>query len=509
MSVFAKAGVPSWKALVPGLNFYEICLLVGRPGWQVVLILVPVLNIFFFWYLCVELVRSFNRLKFSDSAMAVIYPPYKFFQIGKSPQDQYVGPSLKLEREYYQNIKKALESGDTREHKRLLANNPYKKGQAREWVEAVVFAVFAAAFIRMFLIEAFVIPTPSMEGSLLVGDFLFVSKVHYGLRTPMTVLQVPLAHNVLPLVGGESYLKNPSLPYYRTPGISKVLRNDPVVFNYPEGDSVFVNPLRVVSIYDTRRSPTYAQLGMGLPLRVRPIDKRDHYIKRCVGIPGDTIRIVNRQLFIDGKPAINPREMQYKYTVKSPNSNINKDFLDEIGVNLQEIQEFSGQLGQLSLTEEQKAKLLALDKNIVLEPLDMPHPEGYLFPQNAKYYGKWTMDNYGPLVVPAKGMTVELNEKTWPMYDRIIRVYDNNDVKIENGKYIINGVAATTYTFKQNYYWMMGDNRHNSEDSRFWGFLPEDHIVGKPLFIFFSTKGANIANGIRFKRIFTGATKMD
>ena len=342
--VFPKANVDGWKALVPGLNFVEWCKIIGRPGWWALLLLIPIVNIFIAVGMNVDMVRSFGKYSFLDTAIAVIFSPISFFQLGKNDDDKYLGPTIIQEQDYAQQLKEAHENGDKRLLKKLEANNPYKKSEGREWVESIVFAVFAAAFIRMFLIEAYVIPTPSMEGSLLVGDFLFVSKAHYGIRTPMTIVQFPLLHNTTPFLQSESYLKKPSLGYHRLPAITNVKRNDPIVFNYPEGDSVYLTPSRSVSVYDVRRNPgAYSMAIRGKQLRVRPIDKKDHYIKRCIGLPGDKVEIKNRKVFINDEPGNEPTNVQFSYLVKlngDPTGPLNEQLnkiLEDNGVNLDEI----------------------------------------------------------------------------------------------------------------------------------------------------------------------------
>ncbi|MFK7809441.1 MAG: signal peptidase I [Saprospiraceae bacterium] len=513
--VFQKAGVDGWKALVPGLNFMEWCKIIGRPAWWALLLLIPIVNIFIFVGMCVDMVRSFGKYDLKDSALAVIYAPLAFFLIGKNEEDKYLGPTITAESAYAQKLKEAHEAGNAREVKKLEFNSPYKKSEAREWVESIVFAVFAAAFIRMFLIEAFVIPTPSMEGSLLVGDFLFVSKAHYGIRTPMTVAQFPLLDNTTPFIGTESYLKKPSLGYHRLPAITNIKRNDPIVFNYPEGDSVYLTPQRSVSVYDARRNPGYRRMIAGKTLRVRPIDKRDHYIKRCIAMPGDEMEIKDQKVFINGKPAEAPTHVQFSYyvTIKDPgNSTFNTmldNKLDEIGVNLNEINQGSGQGKRIyHLDDIQVAELKKLGDQMIIEPSKYTAPPQMLFPHDPGNFGNWTVDNYGPIKVPQAGETVVITPNNIAMYKRIITVYENNDMSIKNGRIFINGEQVTNYTFKQNYYWAMGDNRHNSEDSRFWGFVPHDHMVGKPLFIWFSTRNGSIFNGINWSRIFSSANKM-
>jgi signal peptidase I len=510
MKLFEKAGEDGWKALVPGLNFIVMCKLVGRSSAHAAWLLVPIVNIFIFVGLCVDLVRSFGKYDFIHSALAVVYPAIIFYQIGKDKNDKYLGPALKMEREFFEKMAEARKEGNTRELKKLMRTNPYQKNATREWAEAIIFAVFAAAFIRMFLIEAYTIPTSSMEGSLKVGDFLFVSKAHYGIRTPKTVLMLPLLHNRIPGLDAESYLSKPNLPFYRLPAIDKIERYDPVVFNFPEGDSVYVFPERTWSINDYRRGAVSPQRLRDIkngnaPLVVRPIDKKDHYIKRCIGLPGDSLQIINRQVYINGEAAKNPSKMQFLTRVISP-SGINAEKLDEMGVNLEESYP---QQGIYFLNEEQREKIKSWGDDIAVEVLTPPNSNpNHLFPHNPKITKGWTVDDYGPIYIPKKGATVNINLDNIDFYKRVISVYEGNKLEIKDGKIFINGAEATSYTFKMDYYWMMGDNRHNSEDSRVWGFVPQDHIVGKPLFIWFSTKNGNMFNGINWDRLFTSANKM-
>ena len=383
-----------------------------------------------------------------------------------------------------------------------MKNNPFHKSPAREWVEAIVFAVFAAAFIRMFLLEAYKIPTPSMEGSLLVGDFLFVSKAHYGIRTPMTVAMFPLLHNTIPILGTESYLEKPSLPYFRLPALESIDRNEPIVFNWPVGDSVYLSPSRSYTAFQVKTSKEAKRDVGNAPLITRPIDKKDHYIKRCIAIAGDSLEVRDRQVYINGQPATNPKNLMFMYQVNSQNLNYAK--VQEMGITVPDNRVVPYFLSQTHIDELKK-----MDPNIQITPFDMSPYSSGLFPHDPEHFGKWTVDNYGPIYIPKKGATVELTPATIALYRRVIDVYEGNDYKEENGQYIINGVPSTTYTFKQDYFWAMGDNRHNSEDSRAWGFVPHDHIVGKPLFIWFSTKNGSMSNGINWNRIFTSAYKMD
>lgn len=519
MKVFEKAGEEGWKALVPGLNFMVWSTLVGRKSSYAALLLIPIVNIFIYAGLCVDLVRSFGKYRFWQSALAVIYAPLCFFQLGYKEEEKYDGPTLIKEEEYFQRLEKAQESKKPRLLKKLQSNNPYRKGPVREWVEAIVFAVFAAAFIRMFLIEAYTIPTPSMEGSLNVGDFLFVSKAHYGIRTPKTVAMIPLLHNRVPFLDTESYLESPNLPFYRLPAIETIDRNEPVVFNFPDGDSVYIFPGRTYSIGDYRNGlipPSQARrIKNGkVDLVTRPIDKKDHYIKRCIGIAGDSLEIRNRQVYINGSAAENPTNVQFTYQVNMPNG-INFKALDEMGVSNSPSVGDIRQLSQdqkimiVMLSGEQVEKIKKMDPSITVELVDLPErdPMG-LFPHDPANFSTWTVDDFGPIWIPKKGATTPLTLQNIALYKRIISVYEGNHLAVRGGKIYINEEEANEYTFKMDYFWMMGDNRHNSEDSRVWGFVPEDHVVGKPLFIWFSTKDGNIGNGINWSRIFSSASKM-
>ncbi len=499
-----KAGFDGSKAWIPGANFAEAFRMVGDNPNRVWWLLFPIYNIFVYVGLCVDVVRSYGQYKFADSALAVIYAPYIFYRINKNG-NKYVGPTLKLEKEYAQKIHEATAKGDKLVLARLVNNNPYKKGLAREWTEAAVFAVFAAAFIRMFLIEAYQIPTSSMEGSLLVGDYLFVSKANFGIRIPQTVLMVPLVHNRLPFFDGESYISKPNLPYFRLPALTPIKRNDPVVFNYPEGDSVYFDPKRTYTVYDERREPGRVLNAKERPVTIRPVDKEDHYIKRCIGIAGDTIQVRNRQVFVNGTVAVNPKYLQYFYSVTNTGGSLNTNNFDDWEISQEDIYSIKGNDMILVLNREQVDKIKGEAPNAQINPIPMPPRP--LFPYDSVHYKNWSIDNYGPVWVPKRGVTIHIGPENMAMYRRVIGVYEGNKLEEHDGKIFINGKVSDSYTFKWDYFWMMGDNRHNSEDSRFWGFVPETHIVGKPLFIWFSTKDAIMSHGIRWNRIFTGANK--
>ncbi len=507
--IFPKAGEAGWKGLAPGLNFVVWCKIIGRKPWHAAWLLFPIVNIFILAGMAIDLVRSFGYHLFWHSVVAVVLLPLAFLYLGLKPEEKYEGPILDKEREFKAKLKDARDGNNTRLVKKLEAQNPYRKSSVREWAEAIIFAVFAAAFIRMFLIEAYVIPTSSMEGSMLVGDFLFVSKAHYGIRMPQTIAMVPLLHNRIPGLNAESYLENPKLDYYRLPALESIDHNDPVVFNYPEGDSVYIFPERTWGIYDYRRGslpPMHAQqIKSGRKkLVTRPMDKKDHYIKRCIGLPGDSLMIRDRQVYINGRPAKKPEYIQFMYMVNYPSGTINTAKFDEWGISREDRIDQSNNSLVLILSEDQKAKIQSMDPNIEIEPVEvgaLQRNPNKTFPHDPEHFPNWTVDNFGPIYIPEEGATVQLTESNIALYRRIIQTYEGNDFAQRNGKFYINGEATDRYTFRQNYYWMMGDNRHNSEDSRIWGYVPEDHIVGKPLFIWFATKEGSLANGINWRRI--------
>ncbi len=512
--LFPKMGIEKWKALVPVLNIVELAEKTGRPRWYGFLFLVPIVAFFIVAGVAVATVRSFNRFSFWESAVAVIYPPISFYMLAKDDNAQYEGAILHREAVYMEEVKKTKDAGHDKKVHRLMKNNPYAKASWREWVESIVFAVFAAAFIRMFLIEAYVIPTPSMEGSLLVGDFLFVSKSSYGIRTPQTVAMVPLLHNRVPILGTESYFKKPSLPYYRLPALREIKRNGPIVFNWPVGDSVYITTKRSYTVGQVAREPGFLSYDPELrskvankDFKVRPIDKKDHYIKRCIGLPGDTLQIIDGQVHINGAPGENPEFMQFQYLLAGDMSQINPRRLEEWGIDEGDTWGVGGQRG-FFLDNEQVRKMREADPNIQLIKVPNPPDARKLFPHDPPNYPGWSVDNYGPIYIPAKGATVQLNTSNLSMYRRIINVYEDNDLSVNGDQILINGQPADSYTFKQNYYWAMGDNRHNSEDSRMWGFVPHDHIVGKPLFIWFSTKNGSMAKGVRWNRLFKSASDL-
>jgi signal peptidase I len=499
--------VDAVKGLIPGVNFIEWCKLIGRKPTYALLLLIPVVNIFIFTGMAVDLVRSFNKLDYKHTAAAVLYAPAIFTSIALNQKDKYDSPILPREAEYQSKLNEAIESKNDYEFKKLTANNPFKKTVLREWAESLFFAVFAAAFIRMFLIEAYVIPTPSMEGSLNVGDFLFVSKAHYGMRMPMTVAALPLLHNRIPIINKESYLKSPSLGYHRLPALEDIEKGKPIVFNWPVGDSVYITPRRsywIDQVKDKKSAARFQDPDLMRQIQennliTRPIDKKDHYIKRCVAVAGDTLQIKNRQIYIDGLPQKNPAEMQFLYYLDVPQGvSLNRKKFEEWGINGEDLTQNPN---VFFLNEKEVEKIKSIDPNIKVEFYPQ-EADANLFPSDPVHFNSWSVDNYGPIWIPKKGASIKLLPENIALYRRVIAVYEKNDYKEVNGKIFINGVESDSYTFKQDYYWAMGDNRHNSEDSRMWGFVPADHIVGKPLFIFFSKEDGG---GINWGRIFKSA----
>lgn len=367
--------------------------------------------------------------------------------------------------------------------KKEKAQEQKPKSALREWWDAILFAVVAATLIRWLIMEAYTIPTPSMENSMLVGDFLFVSKFHYGTRTPRTPLQIPLTHQKIWFTNIPSYVDWVQLPTYRLPGFSEVKREDVVVFNIPPKD-----------------------LNDG---KDYPIDLKTNYIKRCVAVGGDVIEVKNRQVVINGNPLTNPPDMQYSYLVTAKDE-INERNLINLGLDPEDYHflgrpETNKAVYQMFLSQSKAEELKTLPYVSSVENDYRTGGEGAdprAFPGSK--YTPWNGDNFGALTIPKEGMKIVVNDSTLSIYGSTIRDYDHNkDVKIENGKLTIEGKEVVEYTFNQNYYFMMGDNRHNSLDSRYWGFVPEDHIVGKGFFIWLSIdKYADFFNKIRWRRFF-------
>lgn len=354
--------------------------------------------------------------------------------------------------------------------KKKTADNKPKKSKLREWGDAILFAVIASTIIRGLLFSAYAIPSGSMESSLMTGDYLFVSKFNYGPRMPITPISIPFLESTIFNNSVKTYWKGVQLPYYRLPGLSEVKRGDVVVFNYP-------------------------------PDTAKPVDMRVHYIKRCQALPGDVVSIVNTQVFANGKAVPNAPLAQTSYEVTTDGSAINPEWLHDLRVDV--IRQFGDNEYEMIIPNESLGAIKA-SSNIkaltpVIEPKGLYDPG--VFPHSELY--KWNQDNFGPMKVPNHGWTINLTDSTVALYGSTIQAYENHTITKRGSNFLVDGKKATRYTFLQNYYWMMGDNRHNSEDSRFWGFVPEDHIVGKAMITWMSIdSSATFLNKIRWNRIF-------
>lgn len=402
------------------------------------------------------------------------------------------------------------------------------------WIDALVFALVAVYFINLFFFQNYVIPSSSLEKSLLTGDYLFVSKVSYGPRIPQTPLTMPLTQHTLPVFECKSYMEWPQWKYRRAKGLGKIQLNDIVVFNYPAGDtivtapqyqatdyyqmcygygsSIIENPPTIDSLSPVQQRQWYNfvyNLGRNYiaentatfgTIDSRPVDRRENYVKRCVGLPGQTLQIRDRIVYLDGKRNKEPDNVQYTYCVKLRQP-IPDELMKDLGISMEDLTSLN-QNGYMPLTAK-AVKALSGRKDIVAGiTLNNDETTGDLYPLNANT--GWTRNNYGPVWIPQKGKSIKLTMRNIAVYERPIRVYEGNSLEVKDGGIFINGKKTDSYTFKMDYYWMMGDNRHNSADSRYWGFVPEDHIVGKPIFIWWSSDPDRRGfSGIRWNRLFS------
>lgn len=490
--IFEKAGEKGWKALIPIYNYYIWLKIIKRPWWWIFILLIPGVGFMMVMVITAITAVAFQKNKWWEMLLSGI-----FFFVSL--------PYFAFSKEKFQ----------------LPIPDKTKKAKpsiAHEWMEAIVFAVIAATIIRTFLLEAYTIPTPSEEKTLMVGDYLFVSKASYGARIPMTPISFPFAHATL-VNNINSYLEWLEFPCIRIPGFTKVQRHDAVVFNFPEGDTVCSNMdnpsyYALCRLYGKesvlRNDPIRTMDGVQYPgyLIVRPIDREENYIKRCIAIAGDTLSIRAADVYINGKKDDLPEESEFRYLVTTRNpldASVFKklDITDEGSTEFQ--QNGNQYFYEMNLT---KASLKELKENqdvINAEPEieQAARPDvKQIFPFSPSY--PWNVDNFGPLWIPKEGVTVKLDTGNLPLYKRIITAFEHNTLDVKGAAIYINGAVASSYTFKMNYYFMMGDNRHNSVDSRFWGFVPEDHVVGRASFIWMSLKqNVPFAQKFRIKRFFT------
>ncbi len=509
--LYIKADRKAWEAFVPVYNGIVLMQIINRPKWWVFLLFIPVINLFMFPIIWIETLRTFGKKSTIDMILGVVTLGLYIAYVNYTQETTYHA------------------------NRDLTAPN-----KTMDTLGSLSFAVVVATLVHTYFIQPYTIPTSSLEKSLLVGDFLFVSKFHYGARTPMTPIAAPMVHDTLPIVKVKSYTSKPSLPYFRFPALQKIERNDIVVFNWP-ADTLFHMYKAADKRYD------------------KPIDKKTNYVKRCTAIPGDNFEIRDGIIFINGKESILPERAKPQYFYLIQTNNVNPDeiksfyqitegyplfdikneiwdkpgikeelintyrfeeivrdssktviygYVDETIYNKLQMQYSSYFYGNLTA---EKYEQLKSDSRIssVKRQISKTAEDGIFTDiQDGKPSVKnnWNRDNMGPIYIPEAGKTVALNKENLPLYKKIIGEYEGNDLKVNGDEIRINGQVATSYTFKQDYFWMMGDNRHNSLDSRYWGFVPADHIVGKPIFIWMSIDGINdgIKNwSIRWDRLFT------
>ena len=507
--LYVKAGRKAWEAAVPIYNGIVLMQIINRPKWWIILLFIPIVNLLMFPVIWIETIRTFGFYKKLDSLLAIVTLGLYIFYINYATDPKYNSE---------RSVKPRSELG--------------------EWVSSIAFAIIAATLVHTYFMQPFTIPTSSLEKSLLVGDYLFVSKFHYGARVPSTVIAAPMVHDSLPFTGTASYLKRPQLPYTRLPGLQKVKNNDIVCFNWP-ADSL------ATMWGDTSGKFTY-----------KPVDKKTNYVKRSVGIAGDSLEMRNGYFYINGKKNVLPyrAKLQFYYTFECkepidqstyPKFLLDKErtgvykILSEYWTNdkVQEAIKLNGNLtkiGSDSLYTEvaggvnpqfaQRLKMINVDNKININltqeeverlekyPLTVSvkkinhAPDNAIFPHVEKL--KWSQDNFGPIYIPKKGVTVKLDAESLPFYKQIIKNYEYNDLVINGDDIFINGEKADSYTFKQDYFYLIGDNRHNSLDARYWGYVPFDHVLGKPVMIWFSWD-ANAPSftaklkSIRWDRMFT------
>lgn len=475
---YERAGYARICAFIPYYNLYILSRIIGWNKWWCYLLLIfPYLNFFMAMLMFIELAKCYGRYGLGEIICAAIFP-YVYFPILGTKDVKYLDP-------------------------RTTVRPP--KGWVRDWFDAILWAVVAALIIRTFVFEAYTIPSSSMEGTLMTGDYLIVSKIGYGPRVPNTPLSFPFVHHTLPWSKtAKSYIEWPHFGYRRLPGFSSIKRNDPIVFNFPAGDTVSEVYQSNVTYYQLVRQYGRERVNSDKynfgNIITRPVDKRENYVKRLIALPGDTLQIIDGVVYINGEVGYQPPYMQHNYLVKISGNNLNPKMLEKFGISegyrTPVANEFI--LNMNATTAEQFGKQSFVQEvTKVITPAGA-EPSQEIFPNDTTHF-RWNVDNYGPIVIPKEGVTVQITPENIALYERCITAYEHNDLRIKDNKIHINGQEADSYTFGMDYYWMMGDNRHNSQDSRFWGYVPVDHIVGKPLFVWFS-KDSNF-HKIRWNRI--------
>ena len=503
--LFSRAGLPAWHGYVPGLNYWTLLGMLKRPKHWLIPLLFPGPNLLMGAILHVEIGIVFGKRSTAQQWFFGALPWVALPMLAFQGADKFEGPRD------WTNV---------------------KKGLMREWGEAILWATVVASLIRGYVFEAFTIPTASMEDSMLVGDYLVVSKMSYGPKLPETPLSLPFVHNAIPGTAlRNSYLEWVDLPYSRLPGFGDVERYDAVVFNFPNGDSIVVDAylaghdyhalVRQRAIGFAGGDPVAYEADRGTfnalarkdwsrthGIKARPVDKKEHYVKRCVGLPGEDLAIVDRQLVIDGEVVESPPGLQYNYLVRLKREADMRVIRERLGLTDIDIQgKGPGGTYFMALREDEAELLVERDMVADVQPFDVSNRRGTLdmYPNTNTFdFATWELDNYGPIHLPAAGETVPLTPRNVVLYRRVITAYEGHTLEERGEEVFIDGAPATSYTFEQGYYWLMGDNRHSSADSRYWGFVPADHVVGRASFTWFSKMNTaqHGESGIRWDRMF-------